>query len=139
MPDRMSQATDCLFLQEETSGITVEESDLASLEKLISDLQQQLQQLLVSGRSNRGESKSWLCNALANLDLGDPPLKRRRFAQFLPGGSGWTSAEEVGAYGEQMIALLLETRPDRVRKGGGGGDRFTLYPTLPVLHSCHMD
>lgn len=64
-------------------------------------------------RSNRKESRQWLVNSIAGLDLGDAATKRRRFAQFLPGGAACRGAEHRQV-AEGMLQLLFESAPAEV-------------------------
>jgi hypothetical protein len=67
-------------------------------------------------RSNRVEAKAWLQNSLAALPVDAPAVKRRRLAQFLPGGSAWRRDDAAqAAFGEQLLKLVFEQRAPQVR------------------------
>lgn len=73
-------------------------------------------------RSNRKESRQWLVNSMAGLDLGDAATKRRRFAQFLPGGAACRGAEHRQV-AEGMLQLLFEAAPAEVGACASWGRR----------------
>lgn len=77
-------------------------------------------------RSNQKEAKSWLLNAIASLDIQDPGIKRRKFAQFLPGGSLF----DKGQHEEFGRQLLLGLSADEPRKVGAAGRR---HPSTSYL------
>jgi hypothetical protein len=69
--------------------------------------------LLQESRSNRKEVRQWLINTLAGLNIENRTTRRRRFAQFLPGGAACRGAEHQ-AIGQAMLQLLFEAAPAEV-------------------------
>lgn len=69
--------------------------------------------LLQESRSNRKEVRQWLINTLAGLNIENRTTRRRRFAQFLPGGAACRGAEHQ-AIGQAVLQLLFEAAPAEV-------------------------
>ena len=68
---------------------------------------------LQTSRTNRAQAEQWLVNTLAGLFITSPGTKRRRFCQFLPGGSDCRGGEHA-AFSRAVLGLLLEAEPAQV-------------------------
>lgn len=62
------------------------------------------------------EAKAWLINAVGALGVHDAGLRRRKFAQFLPGGSGFDRERHM-EFGRQLLEALFADEPQKVRQG----------------------
>ncbi|PRW56173.1 hypothetical protein C2E21_5142 [Chlorella sorokiniana] len=110
---------DVLFIKDPGSAISGQQT-AGDEERLLNELQGTLEQLraalhnlLLESRSNRKEARQWLINSIAGLDLTDAATKRRRFAQFLPGGAACRGAEHRQV-AEAMLQLLFDAAPAEV-------------------------
>lgn len=113
---------DILFLehtndQKTSQGQSAAElSDAALLNELqetLRKLMQALHKALLGSRSGSKEARQWLTNSIAGLELSDAATKRRRFTQYLPGGTACRGAEHA-TLGRAMLQLLFESHPAEV-------------------------
>eukprot|EP00887_Chlorella_sp_A99_P002843 scaffold6.g2843.t1 len=70
-------------------------------------------ELRKGSRQAQLEAEQWLVSALAALVVTDRGTRRRRFAQFLPGGSAARRAEHA-PLARALLGVLLEAAPARV-------------------------
>ncbi|KAI3436602.1 hypothetical protein D9Q98_006019 [Chlorella vulgaris] len=110
---------DILFLQRHEADVkALPRDDLvpelaANLESTLRELKHTLQAVVLESRSNRKEVRQWLINTLAGLNIENRTTRRRRFAQFLPGGAACRGAEHQ-AIGQAVLQLLFEAAPAEV-------------------------
>ena len=64
-------------------------------------------------RGTSQEAKAWLINAIAALGVRDPGLRRRKFAQFLPGGSAY-DRDAHAEFAAQLLQGLFADEPQKV-------------------------
>jgi hypothetical protein len=88
-------------------------------------------------RSNQKEAKAWLLNTIAGLGLQDAGLKRRKFAQYLPGGSAYDRQHE--GLGRQLLQLLFQDEPEKVGSGTASlGSSINPFSTVPSQRASRV-